>query len=101
MSYEQFFSNPTYQLIERQLIDVQKNGGDILGSLIPRALTMTVDYIAIQFGGRYSERRNKVIFKDGTSDQVIQLAMKALGNFAEVVDGKNIILSSTFHSAVK
>lgn len=93
MNYEQFFGNPTYQSIESQLILAKENGGDILGELVPRALKMTVITIADQFGGKYSRRSHSVRFGSTTSPDVIMLAARALGSFADSVCGDRICLN--------
>ena len=96
--YEQFFTNPMYQLIENSLIVA----GTEPRYLIPEALEKTVVAIANMFGGKYSQRRNMIKFPQGTSEDVLALAEKSLGNFAEQIDHENkrIILNPIYGRAV-
>lgn len=96
--YEQFFINPMYQLIENSLIAA----GAEPRKLIPKALERTVVAIAGMFGGKYSQRRNIIKFPQGISEDVLDLAEKALGNFAEQIDyeNKRIILNPAYGRAV-
>lgn len=96
--YEQFFINPVYQLIESSLIVA----GTEPRNLIPEALGKTVVAIADMFGGEYSQRKNIIEFHKGVSDDVLELATKALGNFADEIDWvyKHIVLNSTYGKSV-
>lgn len=95
--YEQFFINPMYQLTETSLIAA----GTEPRNLIPEALKRTVVAIADMFGGKYSQRKNIIKFSNA-SDDVLILAEKALGNFAEQIDYENklIVLNPTYGRAV-
>lgn len=93
MSYESIFQNKNYQLAEAMYARLNPNEKIDISWCVERAICNVAD----MFDGKFSHRRNAVIFKNA-NPAVVELAFKALRGMAVSVDGDKIVLSSLIKS---